>query len=94
MKKKSYFINTAKSPIDDYEVFLKYFKSRHLGVASLDKFEIEPLLQNHPLGFKDNLILTPHVARALIKTDYYVAQATAKDLKNYSQNKDLINNIC
>ena len=94
MKKGSYFINTARGPLVDYDALLKHLKSGHLGGAALDTFEIEPLPKNHALRLQDNVTLTPHIAGASIKTVYYAAQVIAEDLKNYLENKDLINKIC
>ena len=65
-----------------------------MGGAALDTFEIEPLPKNHALRLQDNVTLTPHIAGASIKTVYYAAQVIAEDLKNYLENKDLINKIC
>tara|TARA_Y100000768_G_C23988063_1_gene690226 strand:+ start:3453 stop:4493 length:1041 start_codon:yes stop_codon:yes gene_type:complete len=94
MKKHSYFINTARGPLVDYDALLDNLKSGHLSGAALDTFDIEPLPGNHPLRKLDNVTLTPHIAGASIKTVYYAAEVIAEDLKNYLENKNLINKIC
>lgn len=94
MKKGSYFINTARGPLVDYDALLKYLKSQHLGGAALDTFDIEPLPKDHPLRRLNNVTLSPHIAGASIKTVYYAAEVIAEDLKNYLENKELINKIC
>ena len=94
MKKGSYFINTARGPLVDYEALLKYLKSQHLGGAALDTFDIEPLPKDHPLRRLNNVTLSPHIAGASIKTVHYAAEVIAEDLKNYLENKELINKIC
>lgn len=94
MKKGSYFINTARGPLVDYDALLKYLKNQHLGGAALDTFDIEPLPKDHPLRRLNNVTLSPHIAGASIKTVYYAAEVIAEDLKNYLENKKLINKIC
>ena len=94
MKKGSYFINTARGPLVDYDALLKYLKNQHLGGAALDTFDIEPLPKDHPLRELNNVTLSPHIAGASIKTVYYAAEVIAEDLKNYLENKELINKIC
>ena len=94
MKKGSYFINTAIGPLVDYDALIKYLKNQHLGGAALDTFDIEPLPKDHVLIKTQNLILTPHIAGASIKTVYYAAEVIAEDLKNYLENKELIDKIC
>ena len=94
MKKGSYFINTARGPLVDYDALLKYLKNQHLGGAALDTFDIEPLPKDHPLRRLNNVTLSPHIAGASIKTVYYAAEVIAEDLKNYIENKELINKIC
>lgn len=94
MKKGSYFINTARGPLVDYDALMKYLKNQHLGGAALDTFDIEPLPKDHPLRRLNNVTLSPHIAGASIKTVYYAAEVIAEDLKNYLENKELINKIC
>ena len=94
MKKGSYFINTARGPLVDYDALIKYLKNQHLGGAALDTFDIEPLPKDHPLRRLNNVTLSPHIAGASIKTVYYAAEVIAEDLKNYLENKKLINKIC
>lgn len=94
MKKGSYFINTARGPLVDYDALIKYLKNQHLGGAALDTFDIEPLPKDHPLRRLNNVTLSPHIAGASIKTVYYAAEVIAEDLKNYLENKELINKIC
>lgn len=94
MKKGSYFINTARGPLVDYDALIKYLKNQHLGGAALDTFDIEPLPKDHPLRRLNNVTLSPHIAGASIKTVYYAAEVIAEDLKNYIENKELINKIC
>jgi D-3-phosphoglycerate dehydrogenase len=52
------------------------------------------LPKDHPLRRLNNVTLSPHIAGASIKTVYYAAEVIAEDLKNYLENKELINKIC
>ena len=94
MKKGTYFINTARGPLVNYNDLLKYLKNNHLAGAALDTFDIEPLPVNHELRKLNNVTLTPHIAGASIRTVYYAAEVIAKDLGNYLNNSEIINKIC
>lgn len=94
MKKGSYFINTARGPLVNYDDLLKYLQNNHLGGAALDTYDVEPLPEKHPLRKLNNVTLTPHIAGASIRTVYYAAEVIAEDLKNYLNNLDLKNKIC
>ena len=94
MKKGTYFINTARGPLVNYNDLLKYLKNNHLAGAALDTFDIEPLPVNHELRKLNNVTLTPHIAGASIRTVYYAAEVIAKDLGSYLNNSEIINKIC
>lgn len=94
MKKGSYFINTARGPLVNYDDLLKYLENNHLAGAALDTFDIEPLPAEHPLRKLNNVTLTPHIAGASIRTIYYAAEVIAQDLKNFIDGKSLNNQIC
>ena len=59
MKDKSVLVNIARGKIVNEKALLTALDDKLLG-AVLDVFDEEPLLKNHPLCEKENVILTPH----------------------------------
>ena len=67
----SYFINTSRGELVDWNALLKYLKNKHLGGAALDVFEgefeqdFDNNFPNHPVlqyaRENENLIFTPHI---------------------------------
>jgi len=80
MKKTSYLINTARSPIVDQTALLTALDEMRIGGAGLDVFDVEPLPLDHPYRRLDNVVLTPHLG--------YVAEQTYR--KFYP---DIVENI-
>jgi phosphoglycerate dehydrogenase-like enzyme len=62
MKPGARFYNIGRGATVDQEALLDALKSGHLGFASLDVTEPEPLLPDHPLWTAPNCFITPHSA--------------------------------
>jgi glyoxylate reductase len=63
MKKRSYFINTARGPVVDEHDLVEALRSGHLAGAALDVYSNEPNIDPELIGM-ENVILTPHIASA------------------------------
>jgi glyoxylate reductase len=63
MKKRSYFINTARGPVVDEHDLVEALRSGHLAGAALDVYNNEPNIDPELVGM-ENVILTPHIASA------------------------------
>ena len=61
MKESSYFINTARAGLVDYNALREVLRNKKIAGAALDVFEKEPLDKNEPLLKLENVTLTPHV---------------------------------
>jgi D-3-phosphoglycerate dehydrogenase len=61
MKPTAYLINTSRGPIVDEMALVAALKTRAIGGAALDVYDIEPLPRDHPLRKLSNAITTPHL---------------------------------
>ncbi len=61
MKNTGYLINTSRGPIVEEAALIAALKSRSIGGAGLDVFDVEPLPLDHPFRKMDNVVITPHL---------------------------------
>ncbi len=60
MKPSTYFINTARSCMVDYDALYHALNKQLIKGAALDVFDVEPLGTDHPFLSLDNITLTNH----------------------------------
>lgn len=65
MKEGAWLINVTQASLIDEAALVAAIETRHLAGAALDVFWNEPLPADHPLIGLPNVILTPHIARAV-----------------------------
>ena len=79
MKPTATLVNIARGGIVDDAALAKALAARQIAAAGLDVFEGEPAV--HPdLLQVPNVVLTPHIASATIKTRRAMAQLAADNL--------------
>lgn len=61
MKPTALFVNTASAELIESEALVLALNRGRPGMAAVDVFETEPILQGHPLLRMENVICTPHV---------------------------------
>ncbi len=82
MKPTATLINIARGGIVDDAALAQALKDRRIAAAGLDVFEGEPKV--HPdLLTVPNVVLTPHIASATVKTRMAMAQLAADNLMDY-----------
>lgn len=59
-------INVARGALVDQAALTEFLQSGHIGSATLDVFEKEPLPQDDPLWQLPNVLITPHLASVAI----------------------------
>ncbi|WP_428028942.1 2-hydroxyacid dehydrogenase [Ancylobacter sp.] len=62
MPKGVKFVNASRGAVVDEVALIAALRSGHVGEATLDVFETEPLPKGHPLWSLDNVLITPHLA--------------------------------
>lgn len=60
------FINVARGALVDQPALTELLQSGHIGAATLDVFEREPLPAGDPLWTLPNVLITPHLASVAI----------------------------
>ena len=82
MKPSATLVNIARGGIVDDAALAQALKERRIAAAGLDVFEGEPKV--HPdLLTVPNVVLTPHIASATVKTRMAMAQLAADNLMDY-----------
>lgn len=61
MKPSAFLVNTSRAGLVDMEVLLERLRSRKLGGAGIDVYDIEPLPADDPIRSLDNVVITPHL---------------------------------
>jgi D-3-phosphoglycerate dehydrogenase / 2-oxoglutarate reductase len=61
MKTTSLFVNTSRAELIDHDALIAALNRGRPGMAAVDVFESEPILQGHALLRLENCICTPHI---------------------------------
>ena len=61
MKPTAWLVNTSRGPIVDEIALLAALRTKAIGGAALDVFDVEPLPVDHPFRTLDNVVATPHL---------------------------------
>ena len=80
MKKNAVLINTSRGGIVDQKALYQALESGRIFAAGLDVTAVEPIPQDDPLLTLKNVIITPHIASASVKTRTKMAMMAAENL--------------
>ena len=83
MRKDAILINTARGNLIDDKVLLKALKNKDIAGAALDVYREEPLKNQELIDWKENLILTPHIASQSIENQTAAATMIAEKMSNF-----------
>ncbi len=91
MRPGTYFINTARGPMVNYDDLYQALNSGHLRGAMLETFWLEPVPADAPLLQLDNVTLTPHIAGASKTTVRIAARMIAEEIRRYAAGEPPLN---
>ncbi|CAM3661338.1 Glyoxylate/hydroxypyruvate reductase A [Bordetella sputigena] len=84
-------INVARGALVDQAALTELLQNGHLGGATLDVFEREPLPASDPLWKMDNVLITPHLASVAIPAS--AATQIAENIVRVSHGQEPANRI-
>ncbi len=87
MRTDAILINTARGNLIDEEALLNALKNKNIAGAALDVYHEEPLKNEGLINWKENLILTPHIASQSIENQTAAATMIAEKMSNFLKNK-------
>jgi D-3-phosphoglycerate dehydrogenase len=61
MRPTALFVNTSRAELLEENALVSALNKGHPGMAAVDVFESEPILQGHPLLRLENAVCTPHI---------------------------------
>lgn len=93
MRKNSYFINVSRGTLVDTKDLIYFLKKNHFKGIGLDVTNPEPLIKSNILNIHPNVIVTPHVAGPSDFNRERSFQLVLKNLKRFSKNLSLLNEV-
>lgn len=91
MKKGSWFINTARGPMVNYDDLYQALTSGRLRGAMLETFWQEPPPADAPILKLPNVTLTPHIAGASTTTVRIAAAMVAEEIRRWQAGQPFLN---
>ena len=83
----AFVINVGRGETLDTAALLA---ATHLGGAALDVFEDEPLPPEHPLWSRDDVLITPHVARSIEDPPYRWEPLFEENVRRFASGEPLL----
>lgn len=91
MRPGAAFVNVARGALVDQAALTDLLRSGHIGAATLDVFEREPLAPGDPLWNLPQVLITPHLASVAIPSSS--AQQIADNIQRVASGKAPLNTI-
>jgi len=94
MKKGAFLINTSRGPIIDHEALYESLKSRKLGGAALDVYDVEPPKDLRLIKLP-NVLCTPHIGAQTVEAQKEASILIAKKIIDLVKKRDVLKgNFC
>jgi D-3-phosphoglycerate dehydrogenase len=87
MKPTALFVNTSRAELVAENALVSALNKGRPGLAAVDVFESEPILQGHPLLRLENAVCTPHIGYVEQETYEQYFSAAFDNVINFIENK-------
>ncbi|MEO8296633.1 MAG: D-2-hydroxyacid dehydrogenase family protein [Burkholderiales bacterium] len=87
MKPTALFVNTSRAELLEDNVLVSALNRGRPGMAAIDVFESEPILQGHPLLRLENAVCTPHIGYVEAEAYEQYFSAAFDNVVNYLQDQ-------
>jgi glyoxylate/hydroxypyruvate reductase A len=91
MRPGAKIVNAARGAIVDEEALIRCLADGHLGGATLDVFEKEPLPADSPLWTMPNVLITPHLASITVPEE--AARDVAESIRRVARGESPLHRI-
>ena len=82
MKPTAILVNISRGPVVDTNALCQALREGWIGGAGLDVVDPEPIPNDHPLLFMDNVTITPHIGSASVLSRRAMSIMAAQNLIN------------
>lgn len=93
MKYGSYFINTARGTLVDYEALAEIAPQKAMTVMLDVTDPAEPLPANHPLRRLENVTITPHIAGSRGNEQQRLGALAVAEIERFVSNRPLLHRV-
>jgi D-3-phosphoglycerate dehydrogenase len=87
MKPTSLFVNTSRAELVEENALVAGLNRGRPGMAAIDVFESEPILQGHPLLRLENAVCTPHIGYVELDSYELYFGAAFDNVVNFIRNE-------
>lgn len=81
MRRDAILVNVARGGVVDHDALHRALRDGTIAGAAIDVTEPEPLPRDHPLLALENLVITPHLGSAAVRTRRRMAEMAVENLK-------------
>lgn len=93
MRRDALLINVARGPVVDQEALVRALREGWIAGAALDVTDPEPLPRDHPLLSFENVLITPHLGSATLRTRQRMGEMAAANLAAGLKGEPLPNEV-
>ena len=90
MKSTAILVNISRGPVVDTDALCTALREGWIGGAALDVVDPEPIPDDHPLLFMDNVTITPHIGSASVLSRRAMSIMAAQNLVNGLKGQRLV----
>lgn len=91
MKPGAHVVNVGRGPLVDEAALIAALQAGHIGAATLDVFETEPIESTHPFWGMENVLVSPHQSGDFIGWQRAAVELFVHNLDRWQRGEELKN---